>query len=72
MQILEGIEVIELSQLGGIVSPSMVGRVTDLTSSTTPALYAIGAARLVCPALLIWALPARCFIGDLSVPQKPA
>ena len=47
-----------LGQLGGIVSPLMVGRIKDLTGSTTPALYAIGAASLVCAALVTWGLPA--------------
>ena len=47
-----------LGQLGGIVSPLMVGRIKDLTGSTTPALYVIGGAALVCAALVTWGLPA--------------
>jgi MFS family permease len=47
-----------LGQLGGIVSPVMVGRVRDLTGSTTPALYAIGAMSLICAAILLFGLPA--------------
>ena len=31
-----------LGQLGGIVSPTMVGMVKDITGSTTPAMYVIG------------------------------
>jgi MFS family permease len=55
-----GIAVINtLGQFGGIVSPVMVGRIKDLTGSTTPALYAIGVASLVAAALLLWALPAK-------------
>jgi nitrate/nitrite transporter NarK len=46
-----------LGQLGGIVSPVMVGRIRDVTGSTTPALYAIGAMSLLCAVLLIFALP---------------
>jgi nitrate/nitrite transporter NarK len=41
-----------LGQFGGIVSPVMVGRIKDLTGSTTPALYLIGALSLVCAAIL--------------------
>jgi len=48
-----------LGQFGGIVSPVMVGRIKDLTGSTTPALYVIGTAALVAAALLLWALPAK-------------
>jgi MFS family permease len=47
-----------LGQLGGIVSPVMVGRVMDLTGSTTPALYVIGAMSLVCALVLAFGLPA--------------
>ena len=47
-----------LGQLGGIVSPVMVGRVKDLTGSTTPALYLIGALGLLCAAILLYGLPA--------------
>jgi len=47
-----------LGQLGGIVSPVMVGRIKDATGSTTPALYAIGIASLVCALLVMKALPA--------------
>jgi MFS family permease len=55
-----GIAVINtLGQFGGIVSPVMVGRIKDLTGSTTPALYVIGVASLIAAALLLWALPAK-------------
>ncbi|AKZ62099.1 MFS transporter permease [Herbaspirillum hiltneri N3] len=47
-----------LGQLGGIVSPVMVGRIKDLTGSTTPALYAIGGMTLLCALLLTFAMPA--------------
>ncbi|WP_250535094.1 MFS transporter [Caballeronia sp. AZ10_KS36] len=46
-----------LGQLGGIVSPVMVGRIRDVTGSTTPALYAIGAMSVVCALLLLFGLP---------------
>jgi MFS family permease len=46
-----------LGQLGGIVSPVMVGRVMDLTGSTTPALYVIGGMCLVCALVVLVGLP---------------
>lgn len=46
-----------LGQLGGIVSPVMVGRVRDLTGSTTPALYVIGAMTAICAAIMMFGLP---------------
>jgi MFS family permease len=55
-----------LGQLGGIVSPLMVGRIKDLTGSTTPALYVIGAASLACAALVMWGLPARLRERELT------
>jgi MFS family permease len=47
-----------LGQLGGIVSPVMVGSIKDLTGSTTPALYVIGGLSLLCAAILLVGLPA--------------
>src|SRR5213596_1215860 len=47
-----------LGQLGGIVSPVMVGRIKDITGSTTPALYVIGCLGLVCAAILMYGLPS--------------
>jgi MFS family permease len=46
-----------LGQLGGIVSPVMVGRIKDLTGSTTPALYVIGVMTLLCGLILFFAAP---------------
>jgi MFS family permease len=48
-----------LGQLGGIVSPVMVGRVRDLTGSTTPALYVIGGATLLCALIVMFGLPRQ-------------
>jgi MFS family permease len=48
-----------LGQLGGIVSPVMVGRIKDVTGSTTPALYVIAAAGVICAAVLAFGLPER-------------
>jgi len=47
-----------LGQLGGIVSPVVVGRIRDLSGSTTPALYLIGCLSLICAAILLYGLPA--------------
>ncbi len=47
-----------LGQMGGIVSPILVGRVKDVTGSTTPALYLIAALCLACALLLALAAPA--------------
>jgi MFS family permease len=46
-----------LGQLGGIVSPVMLGRVRDVTGSTTPALYVIGALSLICALIILYGLP---------------
>lgn len=48
-----------IGQMGGIVSPVMVGRIKDLTGSTTPALYLIGCTTLACAALVLFGLPER-------------
>lgn len=48
-----------LGQLGGIVSPVMVGRIKDLTGSTTPALYVIACLCMVSAAVLLFALPEK-------------
>jgi MFS family permease len=56
-----------LGQLGGIVSPLMVGRVKDLTGSTTPALYVIGGLSLLCAFLLAFALPEQLRRKDAPV-----
>ncbi|WP_277185853.1 MFS transporter [Caballeronia sp. BR00000012568055] len=55
-----------LGQLGGIVSPVMVGRIRDVTGSTTPALYAIGAMAVLCAGLLLYALPKSLHQRDHS------
>src|SRR5262249_21280695 len=55
-----------LGQLGGIVSPILVGRVKDLTGSATPALYLIAVLCLACAALLMLAAPAALRANDLE------
>jgi len=53
-----------LGQLGGIVSPVMVGRIKDVTGSTTPALYVIGGLALLCAAILMVGLPAKLRVKE--------
>ncbi|RZL92972.1 MAG: MFS transporter [Variovorax sp.] len=59
-----------LGQLGGIVSPVMVGRIKDITGSTTPALYVIGCLGLVCAAILMYGLPATLRRKEVRAPSS--
>ncbi len=58
-----------LGQLGGIVSPVMVGAVKDAAGSTTPALYVIGGLCLFCGLILLFAMPQKLRSNDLLVPR---
>lgn len=53
-----------LGQLGGIVSPVMIGAVKDATGSTTPALYVIGSLCVLCAGILLFALPRQLRSSD--------
>ncbi|MGY2050012.1 MFS transporter [Methylobacterium sp. JK268] len=53
-----------LGQLGGIVSPVMVGYVKDWTGSTTPALFVIGGLCVLCALLARFGLPAQLHRND--------
>jgi MFS family permease len=55
-----------IGQLGGIVSPVVVGAVKDATGTTTPALYLIGGLCIVCAILLLVAMPKKITSSDLS------
>jgi len=44
-------------QLGGIVSPVMVGRIKDISGSATPALYVIAGLSLLCALIVMAGLP---------------
>ena len=57
-----------LGQLGGIISPYMVGKVKDLTGSTTMALYAVAAMCIVAAVLIVWGLPRRLYFRE--APQR--
>jgi len=56
-----------VGQLGGIVSPLLVGRVKDATGSTTPALYLIAALSVACAVMLRVAAPAALRASDRAV-----
>ncbi len=58
-----------LGQIGGIVSPVMVGRIHDVTGSTTPALYVIACMSLVCAAIVMFGLPEALRRKDQTVPR---
>jgi MFS family permease len=61
-----------LGQLGGIVSPVVVGRIKDITGSTTPALYLIGCLSLVCAAILMYGMPAKLRAKEVPVGRQTA
>lgn len=48
-----------IGNLGGIISPYMVGKVHDLTGSTQVGLYVIAAVTLLAAALILFALPRQ-------------
>jgi MFS family permease len=48
-----------LGQLGGLVSPVMVGRIRDLSGSTTPALYVIAGLCVIAALIVVFAFPAQ-------------
>ncbi|MGM4870916.1 MFS transporter [Bradyrhizobium sp. MOS001] len=58
-----------LGQVGGIVSPVMVGSVKDVTGSTTPALYVIGGLCVLCALLLLTVLPRDLKARDVAEPR---
>jgi MFS family permease len=53
-----------LGQLGGIVSPVMVGWIKDATGSATPALYLIAGLCLLAAAILSFAVPKALRVRD--------
>lgn len=55
-----------IGQLGGIVSPTLVGAVKDYTGSTTPALYVISFLCALCGAILLVAMPHKLKASDRS------
>ncbi|AJC21301.1 MFS transporter [Pandoraea pulmonicola] len=53
-----------LGQLGGIISPYMVGKVTMVTGSATIGLYAIAGACLVATLLILWGVPRHLYLKE--------
>lgn len=53
-----------LGQLGGIISPYMVGKVKDVTGSASYGLYAIAALCFLAFLLLAWGLPKRLYFRE--------
>ena len=55
-----------LGQLGGLVSPVMVGAIKDHTGTTTPALYVIAGLCLICAMIVLFALPRDLKANDIQ------
>lgn len=53
-----------IGQLGGIITPYMVGKVLDLTGSATMGLYAISIACVIAFLLIAWGLPKRLSVDS--------
>jgi len=53
-----------VANLGGIISPYLVGKVKDMTGSTEIGLYVIAGFTLIAAALILFALPARIVQRD--------
>ena len=49
-------------QLGGLISPYMVGKVKDVTGSASMGLYALAAALVVSCIIIAWGLPQRYYV----------
>ncbi len=53
-----------VGQLGGIITPYMVGKIRDITGSAALGLYVVALECLVGAALLLWALPRRVYFKE--------
>jgi nitrate/nitrite transporter NarK len=51
-----------IGQLGGLISPYMVGKVKDVTGSASMGLYALAAALVVSAVIIAWCLPRRYYV----------
>jgi MFS family permease len=54
-----------VGQMGGIVSPVMVGKIIDVTGSITPALYLIGCVCAVCALVTFFLFPKALRLPEL-------
>lgn len=50
-----------IGQLGGVITPYMVGKIKDVTGQTTWGLYAIATACVVATVIIAWGLPKRFY-----------
>ena len=53
-----------VGQLGGIITPYMVGKIRDVTGSASLGLYVVALECLLGAALLLWALPRRIYFRE--------
>jgi len=53
-----------VGQLGGIITPYMVGKIRDITGSASLGLYVVALECLLGAALLLWALPKRIYFRE--------
>jgi len=53
-----------VGQLGGIITPYMVGKIKVLTGSASLGLYTVAVECLLCAILLLWALPKRIYFRE--------
>jgi len=53
-----------VGQLGGIITPYMVGKIRDVTGSASLGLYVVALECLLGAALLLWALPKRIYFRE--------
>ncbi|WP_438391179.1 MFS transporter [Caballeronia sp. DA-9] len=56
-----------IGNLGGIISPYLVGKVVDITGATSGGLYAIAAVLILAALLILFGLPARIANRDRAL-----
>jgi nitrate/nitrite transporter NarK len=61
-----------VGQLGGIVSPVMVGKIIDVTGSITPALYLIGCVCGACALVTFFLFPKALRLPELRGEGMPS
>ncbi|MBP0625086.1 MFS transporter [Cupriavidus consociatus] len=62
-----------VGNLGGAISPYLVGKVKELTGSTEMALYTIGGSMMIAALLVLFALPWKLSARDkIETPKLPA
>lgn len=54
-----------IGQLGGLISPYMVGKVKDVTGSASMGLYALAGALFVSFIIIAWCLPKRYYVRTI-------